>query len=75
MHDIPSHILQDEKQKYHIVKAVPKSNRKIVKRQLYIDTPSIYIYYHSLSWLGIFNEVKVAELNKFYGHTPPLLLK
>jgi len=55
VHDIPSHVLKDEKQKYHIVKAVPKSNRKIVKRQLFIDTPSIYIYFHSLSWLGIFN--------------------
>jgi hypothetical protein len=37
--------------KYHTVRTVRKSNRKILERRK-IDTPSTQIYDQSLSWLG-----------------------
>jgi hypothetical protein len=36
--------------KYHTVRTIPNSNRKIVERSKF-DTPNSKMHYHSLSWL------------------------
>jgi hypothetical protein len=57
--------------KYHIVRTVPKSNRKIIER-VRIDTPNTQIHDHSLSWIGIDTSIKREGL-KLYGPILPSL--
>jgi len=44
--------------KYHTIKRVPKSNRKIVERGKLNNTPNTQINDRSLSWLGTCTSIK-----------------
>jgi len=59
-----------KKQKYHTVRTVPKSNRKIVESGK-IDTPNIHD--RSLSWLGTCTSIKSGGIKLVsWGQTSPL---
>jgi hypothetical protein len=61
----PSYIIKWKIKKYHSVRTILKSNRKIVERGK-MDTPSTQIRYLWLSWLGTGTSIKknVAVLTK-----------
>ena len=68
-------IKKDEKQKYHTVVTVPKSNIKIVE-MCKIDTPKHTRIWPLTSWLGTGTWIKhVGELILLYGPKPPLSVK
>jgi hypothetical protein len=56
--------------KYHTVRTVPKSNRKIVKRYK-IDILSTYTHDCPLSWLGTGTSMKGDRVKLVYEPKPP----